>query len=200
MDNESRLWALIDDRTRRGADVAAIDRQIWELFGEEWAIVFTDLAGFSRGAERFGIIHFLQVIRESKKLMFPIVSDHGGVLVKSDGDSCMFLFRSPDRALHAAVAMQRACASDNERRVEEDQILLCAGVGFGRILRIGEQDVWGEEVNAASKLGEDVARPYDILVTDSVQRACAGIADIRFEPIALEAAGSRNNHRAVYDR
>ena len=44
----ARLWKLVDERMQHGADVAAIDRRIWDLFGQEWAIVFTDLSGFSR--------------------------------------------------------------------------------------------------------------------------------------------------------
>jgi class 3 adenylate cyclase len=200
MGNEARLWALIEERIRRGADAAAIDAQIWDLFGEDWAVVYTDLAGFSRRAEKFGIIHFLQVIYESKKLLFPIVSEHGGSLVKTDGDSCILLFRTASRAVEASVAMQRACFRENGRRVEEEQILLGVGIGFGRILRIGEHDVWGEQVNAASKLGEDAAGPYDILITDQARRACPDDPDSRFEEFEVAAAGSRRNHRVGYDR
>ena len=137
----TRLWKLIEERTRTGADTAAIDQRIWDLFGEEWAIMYTDLAGFSRRVARFGIIHFLQVIYESKRLLLPIASQHGGSLVKSDGDSVILLFRSPVRALEAAIEMQRACNSENARRVPEEQILFCVGIGFGKLLRIGESDV-----------------------------------------------------------
>ena len=74
----ARLWKLVEERARAGADVAAIDRRIWDLFGEEWAIVFTDLAGFSRRVEQFGIIHFLQIILEQKRLLLPVVEQHDG--------------------------------------------------------------------------------------------------------------------------
>ena len=30
--------------------------------------MFTDLSGFSKNAERFGIIHFLQTIKEAEKI------------------------------------------------------------------------------------------------------------------------------------
>jgi class 3 adenylate cyclase len=199
MGSDAQLWALIEERTQHGADVAAIDRRIWDRFGEEWAIMFTDLAGFSRRAESFGIIHFLQVIYESKKLIFPIVSEAGGTLVKADGDSAMFLFRTPERAVTAAIAMQQACRKEDERRVAHEQILLCIGIGFGRILRIGEQDVWGEEVNRASKLGEDTASAYEVLVTETVRAACGELAGARFEDIAAISAGMGGSHRLIYD-
>ncbi len=46
--SEDRLWDLVAERAEAGADVATIDRRIWDLFGETWAIMFTDLSGFSR--------------------------------------------------------------------------------------------------------------------------------------------------------
>ncbi len=52
--SEDRLSRLIEERLAPGADKEHIDARIWDLFGEEWAIVFTDLAGFSRKVEAFG--------------------------------------------------------------------------------------------------------------------------------------------------
>ena len=105
--SEERLWALIEERTRAGADTRAIDQRIWDLFGDEWAIMFTDLSGFSRQVEAFGIIHFLQIIFEKKRLLLPIVAAHDGVLIKVEADSFLIIFRRPDRALECAVAMQQ---------------------------------------------------------------------------------------------
>jgi adenylate cyclase len=181
--SEARLWRLIEERTKPGADVEEIDRRIWDLFGEEWAVMFTDLSGFSRQVERFGIIYFLQIIHEHKKLLLPVVESQDGLLVKQEGDSFLILFRRPERAVGCARLMQSACARYNERRRPEEQILLCVGIGFGRVLRIGDSDVWGKEVNAASKLGEDTAQAGEILVTESVRAAVeqAGVQGVAFE-------------------
>ena len=163
--SQARLWALIEQRCQPGADAAQIDQRIWDLFGEEWAVMFTDLSGFSRRVEEFGIIHFLQIIHEQHKILLPIVERHDGLLIKEEGDSLLILFRRPERALDCGISMQRACRQVNERRKPEEQILLCIGLGFGKILRIADQDAWGREVNAASKLGEDTAKASEILVT-----------------------------------
>jgi class 3 adenylate cyclase len=180
--SEARLWRLIEARTQAGADVEEIDRRIWDLFGEDWAVMFTDLAGFSRQVEQFGILHFLQIIHEHKKLLLPIVEGHDGLLVKQEGDSFLILFRRPQRAIACAVQMQRACQRYNERRKPEEQIVLCVGVGYGHVLRIGDADVWGKEVNAASKLGEDTAKGGEILATEAVRAALVESGDgSRFE-------------------
>lgn len=192
----ARLWKLIEDRARSGADVEAIDERIWDLFGEEWAVMFTDLAGFSRNVAEFGILHFLQVIWEHRRLLLPIVEEHGGLFVKGDGDSLLLLFRRTRAAADCAVAMQRACAKVNQRRRPEDQILLCVGIGFGRVLRIGDEDVWGREVNAASKLGEDTAKAHEILLTDAARQALGDAPELAFESIG-GVAGSEQNYRLV---
>ncbi len=79
-------------------------------------------------------------------------------------------------------------------------MLLCIGLGYGRVLHIGDQDVFGQEVNAASKLGEDTAKANEILVTDAVRAAAGEIADVRFEQIETSVAGSTTNFRVVYTR
>jgi len=181
--SEARLWNLIEARSQPDADVAAIDQRIWDLFGEEWAIMFTDLSGFSRRVAEFGILHFLQVIHEHHKLLLPIVDDFDGLLIKSEGDSFLLLFRRPDRALDCALVMQAACERYNLDRKPEDRILLCVGIGYGRVLRIGDSDVWGREVNLASKLGEDTARSHEILLTQAAKDAMAPDAALTFEDV-----------------
>lgn len=189
-----RLWKMIEERAKTGTDVAAMDQRIWDLFGEEWTVMFTDLAGFSRNVEEFGIVHFLQVIWDHTRLLTPVIAEHDGLLLKTEGDSMLLLFRRPRRAVDCALVMQRACAQVNQRRRPEDQILLCIGLGHGRVLRIGDEDVWGQEVNAASKLGEDTAKAGEILVTAALHAELTADASLRFEPIG-SVTGSKQNYR-----
>lgn len=198
--SEVRLWNLIEERTRPDADVARIDARIWDLFGEEWAVMFTDLAGFSRQVAAFGIVHFLQEIFEQKRLLLPIVGRHDGILIKVEADSFLIIFKRAASALRCAVEMQRACQRFNEKRPAESQVLLCVGVGYGRILRIGDTDVFGNEVNAASKLGEDTAKANEILLTRAARDAAGELAEVTYAAIDVEVPSSLENFRADYPR
>jgi len=193
-----RLQKLIHERMAEGADRAAIDARIWELFGEEWAVMFTDLSGFSRSVAKFGILHFLQVIFESERIFIPIIDQYDGILLKTDGDSMLVIFRKPEKAIQCAIEMNRALVGYNQGKTDEDKILLCLGIGFGRLLHIGDQDVFGAEVNAASKLGEDTAKAHEILVTEAVQQALAAAERFRFEPIDTIPPGSKAAFRLLY--
>lgn len=199
--SEQRLWALIAERTRAGADVAAIDRRIWDLFGEPWAVMFTDLSGFSRQVEAFGILHFLQIIYEHKKLLDPILAQHDGILIKTEADSLLVIFRRTASAIRCAVEMQAALEEANRDRPPETQVLLCVGIGYGEILRIGDHDVFGQQVNAASKLGEDTAKAREILLTEDAKESAAELWSAKpwtCEPLDVEVAGSARNFRLRY--
>jgi adenylate cyclase len=198
--SEERLEHLIEARLALGADQRAIDDRIWDLFGEQWAVMFTDLSGFSRGVAEFGIIHFLQVIHESQRILVPCIDRHDGILLKSDGDSLLVIFRTATGALACSLAMQQAVRDYNRGRTPAEQVLLCIGLGYGPVLRIGDRDVFGAEVNAAAKLGEDTAKAHEILVTGAVRDAVAGSepAGVDFEPIDALPPGAREAFRAVY--
>lgn len=196
--SEERLEKLLEERILEASNKEWIDARIWDLFGETWCIMFTDLSGFSRGVAKFGIIHFLQTIYESHRILIPVVDEHDGILLKDEGDSLLVLFRNPSKALTCAVAMQRACKEYNKNKMEEEQILLCVGLGYGKILKIGDIDVFGAEVNAASKLGEDTAKAWEILVTDSVRENAGALSEIEFLEISEKPPGADKAFKVKY--
>ena len=192
---DDRLRLLIEERLRPGADREAVDARIWELFGEEWCIMATDLSGFSRGVAEFGIIHFLQTIHESSRLLIPIVEGHGGRLLKIEGDSFFVIFRDVHAAIRASVEMQRALRRYNDDCAPEERVLLGVGLGYGRVLRVADAEVYGNEVNSACILGETHARGYDILVTEAVRDAAR---DLEFEQFPHVPPGARGAYRLRY--
>ncbi|MBK6999262.1 MAG: adenylate/guanylate cyclase domain-containing protein [Rhodoferax sp.] len=195
--SEDRLESLIRERMQSGADKARIDARIWDIFGEDWCVMFTDLAGFSRHVAEFGIIHFLQTVYESERLLIPVIEDHDGILLKVEGDSMLVIFRNAAKALQCAVTMQKVTEVYNSVRNKEDQVLLCIGLGYGRVLRIGDVDVYGAEVNAASKLGEDRAEAGDILTTGGFREQCGDAPGLRFESLDEVPAGCTAAYRVV---
>lgn len=199
--SEDRLQKLIAQRLAPGADKDAVDQRIWDLFGEEWCMVVTDLAGFSRGVAEFGITHFLQTIYESERLLVPIVEHNDGMMLKMEGDSFLIIFRNVHKAIVAAIEMQRCLSEYNRDKVPEEHVLLGIGVGFGRVLRIGDADVWGAEVNAAYLLGEDMAGAYEILVTQAVRERAGELGQVRFESLPADETppGCGSAYRIVYE-
>ena len=82
-----------------------------------------------------------------------------------------------------------------------EQISLSVGIDFGRVLLIDEVEFFGDPVNTASKLGEDLAIKAEILITeralrtadlavpDHAERMIARISDIEIRYVRLPTAG-----------
>jgi adenylate cyclase len=192
-----RLQKLMTERLQPGADRDAIDRRLWDLFGEQWCVMATDLAGFSRGVAEFGIIHFLQTIYEAERMLIPVVESHDGILLKVEGDSFIVIFRNVQKALRAAIAMQRTTRRYNAEHPAVEHVLLGVGLGFGPVLRIGDADVFGNEVNSACILGETWAGGYEVLVTQAV-RDLAG-DEMQFEEFSHVPPGAGGAYRLLYE-
>ena len=193
-----RLERLIETRiAAEGDEKAQADHRIWELFGERWAVMFTDLSGFSRQVKDYGIVHFLQTIYESHRLLVPCIDAHNGILLKLEGDSMLVIFKRPQRAFECALAMQETLARYNQQKEPLEQVRLGLGIGFGDVLKIGDDDVFGAQVNAASKLGEDMAGPEEILITETVKDALSDsvCAPCSFEPLDTVPPGASGAYR-----
>ena len=194
-----RLARLMQARVAPDANKPEIDARIWDLFGEHWAVMFTDLSGFSRNVADFGIVHFLQVLYEAERILLPVIEANDGILLKVEGDSYLVTFRNPHKAVTAAIEMQRCLRDYNAGRARAEQVLLCIGLGYGELLRIGDHDVFGAEVNAASKLGEDTADAWEILVTGNLVEKALEVAGVSgAERIDYVPPGADSAHRLSY--
>ena len=93
----------------------------------------------------------------------------------------MALFSQADKALDAAMEIHRRTSSEawlNDGPVSHARC--CIGVGFGPVYAIGPNLAMGDEMNRASKLGEDVARGGETLLSESAYQALRGRTDIEF--------------------
>lgn len=196
--SEERLEQLIEARLKPKANKKEIDKRIWDLFGETWCVMFTDLSGFSRNVAKFGITHFLQTIYEAERILIPVIEEHDGILLKVEGDSFLVIFRKIDSAITGAVEMQKVLAKYNKKKTDEEKVLLCVGLGYGEMLRIGDEDVFGPEVNAASKLGEDTAKANEIMVTGSVKASAGKIKGVTFKEIPGHPPGADKAYKLIY--
>jgi len=104
-------------------------------------------------------------------------------LVKADGNRFFVFARSAGEALEAALTMKKLVLSFHtwigevfpDGKALPDAATLKAGIHHGSILLI-EGDCYGNPVNVASKLGEDIAQSGEVMVstssTQNVDDAC----------------------------
>src|SRR5262245_61719252 len=157
-------------------------------------ILFSDIKGSTGYFEKKGDVAGVAMINRHNSILFPVIKQEGGRIVKTIGDSIMACFADPVAAIKAAAGMQRALEDDRKGRPESEQIHIRVGLHTGLAL-IKEGDVFGDVVNVASRV-QGQAQIEQVLVTDVLldaakaagfEYARMGRADLRGkdEPIDL---------------
>ncbi|HEY7374103.1 MAG TPA: adenylate/guanylate cyclase domain-containing protein [Polyangia bacterium] len=176
-DDAAELWRMLDARNEHPESLAEIDGEIWARFGRTCAVLVLDMCGFSRLTMRYGITHFLAMIRRLNVIVRPIIAQAGGHIVKTEADNVFATFNDVPEALAAARAIHRNLEAANTFLPEDWDLHAGIGIGYGPLLLIGEHDLFGSEMNVASKLGEDVASRGEILLSAAARARIESDAD-----------------------
>ena len=145
---------------RDGAALGGEEREV--------TILFADLRGFTTLSEKLSPRDLLTLLNRYLDRMSGAIESHGGVIDKFIGDAIMALFGAPvtqgdaaDRALAAALAMERALVTLNTELAAEGISPLAIGIGVNtaRVVagNIGSHrrlnySVIGDGVNVAARI------------------------------------------------
>lgn len=165
--NRACLEKLLQERNERPEKMAEIDAQINATFRQSHVIMVIDMSGFSRTTVRHGIIHCLAMIHRMHAIVYPVIAECGGTVVKEEADNIFAVFPDVKSAVQAAIDSLKHTGAVNTTLPPEMDIYLCIGIGCGDVLMLEGEDMYGSEFNLASKLGEDLAEQGEILLTDS---------------------------------
>ena len=183
------------DRPRR----EQIEARLWQEFGVTRAVLVMDLSRFSTMTERFGIVYNLSMIQRMQLTSRPLIEAAGGTLIKAEADNCFAMFDGVLPAINAAVAINKAFEDLNLRMQEEFDLRVGIGIDYGEVLLVGGPDYFGVTVNQACKLGEDLAGPAQILITEAAFQHLPPGCDVRTEPLELSISGlSLSARRIIY--
>ena len=166
-----------------------IETTLWEDYGQEQTVFVLDMSGFSRLTRKYGIIHYLSMVRRMQLTTGPIVKSFDGYMIKYEADNCFAVFPAPLNAVNAAIAMQHAFDAANLLTADDLDIRIACGIDYGKILIVGSDDCFGDAVNRASKLGEDVAEAGEILVTQEAMQMVPPEAGIKSRAVSLSISG-----------
>jgi adenylate cyclase len=186
-DDAAELARLLDARNEHPESLAEIDAEIWQRFGRTRAVLVLDMCGFSRLTMRYGITHFLAMIRRLQTIVKPVIAAGSGRVIKTEADNVFATFDDVPQALASARAIQRRLDTANTFLPEDWDLHAAIGIGYGPLILVGDDDLFGSEMNIASKLGEDVAGRGEILLS-SAARARAG-AELEATEIPVQVSG-----------
>jgi adenylate cyclase len=166
-----------------------IEYSLWEEFGAEYAVFVLDMSGFSLLTRKYGIVHYLSMVRRMQITTEPIVKSYGGSMIKYEADNCFAIFPNPLSAVQAAIAMQHAFSAENLLTSDDLDIHISCGIDYGKILVVGHEDCFGDPVNRASKMGEDLAVAGEILITEEAMKMIPANAGIKAREMNVSISG-----------
>jgi class 3 adenylate cyclase/predicted ATPase len=146
-------------------------------------VMFCDLVGSTSLAAKLDAEEWRNLVNAYLDAASAAVTGLGGHVLKKLGDGLMALFGYPraqendaERALRAALAIQRALAELNARNAAKGAPQLAARIGLdsGPVVVDGTGEVFGDAPNVAARV-QAAAEPGTVLVTTAVQRQVAGL-------------------------
>lgn len=163
-----KFYAMLDNwALSPSGNTQEMEQALWQHYGVEKAVLALDMSGFSRTVRRYGILHYLAMVRRMHLISEPAVLRCDGEVVKFEADNVFAVFPTVEAAILASAEIVRCFNIENEKTPDNRDIHVSIGIAWGKILLIPSRDYFGDAVNIACKLGEDLAQADEILVDDS---------------------------------
>ena len=170
-------------------DRKQIETALWQEFGTEHAVFVLDMSGFSMLTRKYGIVHYLSMVKRMQLTSEPIIKSYSGKMLKYEADNCFAVFPDPLSAVNAAITMQHAFIAENILTSDDQDIHIAVGIDYGKLLIVGHEDCFGDPVNRASKMGEDVAAAGEILITKEAFDMIPIDAGIKTREVSISISG-----------
>ena len=180
------LDELLIERVEHPERMKLVDAKIKKQFERPAAIFVLDMSGFSKLVQKYGIIHYLAMIRRMRRVVSPAISANRGTVIKFEADNCFAVFPTADDAVLASIRIHHDLEVANLATPDESDVHVSIGIGFGPTL-LACDDMYGNELNLASKLGEDVAEKGEVLLTASAKKSLK--KKFAFETFPLTISG-----------
>ncbi|TVQ21183.1 MAG: hypothetical protein EA367_06640 [Leptolyngbya sp. DLM2.Bin15] len=147
------------------------------------AILFTDLAGSTQLYSRRGDTKAYELVHRHFDLLFRIVDEQGGVVIKTIGDAIMAAFTEPDQAVRAAIAIHDQLKHLNQDLglPPDDWLRLKIGLDVGPCVSVtlnDRPDYFGTTVNTAARV-QSASYPDRITMTEALLPAAAIVDDLK---------------------
>lgn len=162
---EATLARLLDELGEHPERIEEVTEHINRIFCEERTVMILDMSGFTRMTQTGNLIAYLLMINQMKRLALPCIEAGHGLLIRAEHDNLTCLFDSVEAALEVGAEITSRLQSANVVLPSDRELYISIGIGHGNILNVDNVHIYGDEVNLASKLGEDIADKGDVLLT-----------------------------------
>lgn len=158
------------------------------------SIAFSDIEDSTKLNDEIGDYLWVKILDSHDRLVRRTVDEHGGHIVKSQGDGFMLAFSTPDDAVRASLAIQEAIEA-GDRRLRKTPIRVRVGVHCGTAIE-RDGDLFGRDVAHAARVAA-LASGGQVLVSDEVRQATED-PDIEFSEAQRVELKGLSGERVVW--
>ena len=181
MRKSNKLFNRIKELSDSNCDLPEMESRLWDEFGATRACLVLDSTGFTRITRSKGIPFFLTLIIKMQDIAFDIINNNNGLNFRTEADNIYAEFLSADDALKASFELHDALEKSDLWLNEQEKFKICIGIGYGKFLLAGDEGVFGDEMNIASKLGEDTANGGETLLSESAFNSLKQVYKTKYE-------------------
>ena len=149
---------------QRNEDKRKVDILMHKRFTQKKAVLIVEMHNQGEISRRDGVLAYISQVLRMKKICGSSVQDWRGKTVRAVDTKVVgqvfALFDNPQDAVSCAIECVNDCHAENFE--------LACGIGYTPVLNLDACNVFGDAVNMAFKLAEDVADGDEILVTENV--------------------------------
>jgi len=177
--NKKHNWHR--ETTITGADI--VQNSVYrELMGDEillhdqslemlrTTILFTDIKGSTQMYTSLGDSKAFNNVRGHFRILFKLIEKYDGVPVKTIGDAVMGSFSNEQKALTAALEIQKNLIEYYADKSDDEKIEIKIGLHTGSTLLVtlnDRLDYFGTTVNMAARI-QGIAKPNDVVCSEVV--------------------------------
>ena len=128
-----------------------IDALIEKEYKRDITIMFCDIVSSTQFFEEYGDIEGRAMVKRFTGLAFPVITGHGGKVIKTMGDGILASFNDPVQACKSSIVLQNELKERNREVADEFKTQIRVAMHYGKAV-IDQDDVYGDVVNVAARV------------------------------------------------
>ena len=109
-----------------------LDAELEKKYLREIVVMFSDICESTVFFESRGDLEGRQMVMEHNNLLFPVIEENNGKIVKTIGDSVMASFEKPEDAVKSSIKIQQKLFDFNQNRAFNKQVHIRIGINQGK--------------------------------------------------------------------
>ena len=160
------------------------------------AVLFTDIVGSTRYFKEHGDLAGRKMLQYHQEIASRPIVEHGGLVVKTLGDSVMAYFTDPKEAVKAAVRIQQELRQNITTGDAVKQFKVRIGIHWGDGI-VEESDIFGDVVNMAAKI-VPLAGGDQIIISEETHALVKALSALKYEIFDIQSEKEEYKGLKVY--